>query len=504
MATEKFFVFNESGTLKRLKGRIVRFLDNEDPDNTDKVNIRASISVPASAEGLTPANNLSDVSSVATSRDNLGVPSDDELAEAMATKLDGLTLYFSTDDYIEIADDAKLSFVSATDDLPMSLSAWIKPDSLSSFPILSKYGNSGSMEWIFQVYGSGYVRLYLCNSSDGVHAAVSTTATLTLGEWVHVCATYGGSGPNGATAFASADSEMNIYINGKLQVTNSDITAYTGMINTTQPLYIGRFSSVYAEGHLRDVQIFNKKLSASEVAQLGKGNNLGFPDEWAGALGGVYTQDPTPSGEWAGSNGTDADEAGPIGGRSNVLKFTNDGTSAQHLIENTSIGTAVGKRYRIDFDYYIPSTNSNIDGLDINDRLSLGSIGTVASATLDAWTRFSAEYVATNTQVGINALDGGVATYQDAGADDVFYIDGLTISQIGKLADFRAEDYNESGGKLVDRSSNNFVGTNNGATFVGARRHISAATIDLKNLPTSSAGLSAGEVWSNSGVLTVV
>ena len=56
MATEKFFVFNEDGALKRLKGRIVRFLDNEDPSGSDKSAIRTSLEVSPDAEGLVQAD----------------------------------------------------------------------------------------------------------------------------------------------------------------------------------------------------------------------------------------------------------------------------------------------------------------------------------------------------------------------------------------------------------------------------------------------------------------
>jgi len=56
MATEKFFVFNEDGALKRLKGRIVRFLDNEDPTGSDKDAIRTSLEVSPDAAGLVQAD----------------------------------------------------------------------------------------------------------------------------------------------------------------------------------------------------------------------------------------------------------------------------------------------------------------------------------------------------------------------------------------------------------------------------------------------------------------
>ena len=109
-------------------------------------------------------------------------------------------------------------------------------------------------------------------------------------------------------------------------------------------------------------------------------------------------------------------------------------------------------------------------------------------------------------KINIGQTKAGAINFTGAGSasDDIIYFAELKYTQIGVLCDLRSEDFNESAGKWLDRSSNNFVGTNNGATLVGAQRHISADTIDLKNIPTSSAGLSAGEVWSNSGVLTIV
>jgi hypothetical protein len=455
-------------------------------------------------EGI--ANILDGISTASTARTTLSVNSIDEDAEATGTKLVGPALYFDgSNDYLEVADDAKLSFTDGTDDLPFSVSAWVKPDSNVQFIPLSKYNASGSREFILYSAGSGNMKLYLCDSTDTNRVVVTMDTGLTTGQWQHLCVTYGGSGPNSSSAFSSAQNEITFYLNGEAIGTTAVNTAYAGMSNTAQAVWIGRQGSSYAKGHIRNVQIFNRELTTSEVAQLARGNDLGFADEWGGALGGVYTQDATPSGEWTATNGTDADEAGPIGGRSNVLKLTVDATTGEHSLLSPQ-NLAVGKKYRIEFDYYMPSTNSDMDGLRVRMQSSATDfVYQNDTATQDAWTRVSIEAVGSgNQRFWISGSGGGSFNFTDAGGDDVLYIDGLTVTEIGTLADFRAEDFNESAGKLLDRSTNNFVGVNNGATLVGARRHISADTIDLKNLPTSSAGLSAGEVWSNGGVLTVV
>jgi hypothetical protein len=508
MATEKFFVFNESGTLKRLKGRIVRFLDNEDPDNADKVAIRSSLSVPASAEGLTPANNLSDLDSAATARTNLSVNSIDEHAQANGTKVTAPALYFNgTTSVVTVADDDKLSFTDGVDDLPFSIGFKCKVDFSASGTnaVFGKYGlSAATREWWFY-YTSNLIYFSIVDSSGRESFARWDVSSIS-GKTAHILMTFDGAGPNSSNAFTAAADGMSLYVNGVLQTPQATYNdpSYTGMANTSQALWFGKSSSSFGVGHYSAFVFYNMSLSASQ-ATVAKNGDLGFSEEWAGALGGAYSSDFSAGVDgWTASAGTAAGNVDSIGGQNDWLRLTVDGTTNQHLLEKSSIGTSIGKRYRLSFDYYIPSSNSNVNGFDVNDRLALGAIGNVTSATLDAVTRFSGEYVATNAQVGINALDNGVASFTDAGADDVLYIRNVTVTEIGTLADFRAEDYNESASKLLDRSSNNFVGVGTSVTLTGNQRHISADTIDLKNLPTSSAGLSAGEVWSNGGVLTVV
>ena len=56
MPSEKFFVHKEDGSLVRLKGRLVRFLDEEPPTGSEKSAIRTSLEVSPDAEGLVQAD----------------------------------------------------------------------------------------------------------------------------------------------------------------------------------------------------------------------------------------------------------------------------------------------------------------------------------------------------------------------------------------------------------------------------------------------------------------
>jgi len=237
---------------------------------------------------------------------------------------------------------------------------------------------------------------------------------------------------------------------------------------------IGRSIGTYGEGSIRDVKIFNRELTSTEIAQLARGNDLGYADEFGGAHGGMPV-----SATWAGGGGA------TVSGESSTGVTIDFTAGTYRANSNTSLFTK-GKRYRIEGD-----ASGVTATVTVTDAGGAGGLNLPITGN----GHFSTEFIADGNQLRFN---------QVSQTDNAVAISNLAVSEIGTLADFRAEDYNESASKLLDRSSNNFVGVGTSVTLTGNQRHISADTIDLKNLPTSSAGLSAGEVWSNGGVLTVV
>jgi len=109
-----------------------------------------------------------------------------------------------------------------------------------------------------------------------------------------------------------------------------------------------------------------------------------------------------------------------------------------------------------------------------------------------------------NDELYIYPQDGGSIIVNDSAGNDVIYVRGIKITELGTIFDLKAENFNGAAGKLVDVSTNDLDATNNGATFIGGTRHLTANSLNLSGLPTSATGLSAGEVYSNTGVLTVV
>ena len=80
-----------------------------------------------------------------------------------------------------------------------------------------------------------------------------------LGEWLHVCGTYNGDEtPDG----------FKLYLNNiRVDVYDYDIGSYSGLTDTSQPIYIGRRDTVYADGKMHDVKIFDVELSQAQVTE---------------------------------------------------------------------------------------------------------------------------------------------------------------------------------------------------------------------------------------------
>jgi hypothetical protein len=490
------------------------------------------------ANALLVANDLSDVNDAATSRDNLGVDSSDEVAESTGTKLVSPSLYFDgSNDFLEIADDDKLTFstltefgkttagtwaaatntpaltdgtgtvddhykidadgtvaqggstlsiingVAATagqvvyydgavwrikdaDDLAFSISGWVNFDSIGATqPIITKYGASSAVrEWSLYVDSNGKLSLLVTDTSGNAAKLVSDTV-LAANTLYHVAASYAGAGPNSSSAFTANMSGGNaaLYINAVVESSPvaTDNASFVGMSNTTQPAWLGRISSTYLSGHIKDVKVFNRELTASEVVDCMNGD-LGFADEWGGALGGKWTSDFSAGVDGVTSNnGTSAGNIDAIGGLDDNLRFTVDASSGTHYPIKTSILT-VGKRYRVSADFYVPSTNSHVDGVGIYESGGVTAIiVTDATITQDTWVTLSGETEPANlnTLLRFYCLDGGSISFQDAGGDDVIYIRNVKVTEIGTLADFRAERYDDSTGKIYDISDNGFIGT---------------------------------------------
>ena len=156
---------------------------------------------------------------------------------------------------------------------------------------------------------------------------------------------------------------------------------------------------------------------------------------------------------WSASNGAVAGNIDGIGGQDDNLRMTLNTSNSAHYVSKTSQLT-VNKCYRIRVDYYIPSGQSNVDGVGLSDGSDfIGSVGN----TTDSWTTLDFYHVATGTSLTVFAYDGASYIFADAGGDDVFYIRNVRVDEVTQMGTDAAHIYKE-----VSLSTRGWTGTGAG------------------------------------------
>ncbi len=189
-------------------------------------------------------------------------------------------------------------------------------------------------------------------------------------------------------------------------------------------VYLKQLSIIY-------VLVFIFGFGPIGVSNLGTGLNVVVNGDFAATSeANVYTSDfSTDEDSWTvAANGAVAGNIDNIGGAENDdnFRFTLDATDGLHGVQQDSGTIVVGKTYRLRFDYYIPSTNSHLDGVQAFSGDVLGTKGT----TIDAWTTLDYYWTATQVYLQFYAYDGATNSFQDAGGDDVFYLRNVIIDAV--------------------------------------------------------------------------
>jgi len=175
----------------------------------------------------------------------------------------GSAIRFSSMDYVEAADSTALD---VTGDL--SLEAWVKSNATAyaeNAGIISKWrnmvGNPNQRAYELYVNKTDNA-IGFAVSPDGTYPSswsLRSHASISLDAWHHVVATF------------SPSQAMRIYINGVL---DSEIVSGvpSAIFNSPAPLWLGTqydltLPSIYFNGSIDEVRVWNRSLSASEVRQ---------------------------------------------------------------------------------------------------------------------------------------------------------------------------------------------------------------------------------------------
>jgi hypothetical protein len=145
--------------------------------------------------------------------------------------------------YITVPDANQLSPSAIT------VSCWVYPTVNATGNFVSKGGNA---EYRYRMNSGGTITFF----DEGATNAISTTATIPLNQWSMVSVT-------------GNSSNLAIYINGALSTSGG--SAYLSS-NTSNALWFGTYnsSSEFFGGTISHVRIYNRALSAAEIAALYK------------------------------------------------------------------------------------------------------------------------------------------------------------------------------------------------------------------------------------------
>ena len=174
--------------------------------------------------------------------------------------------------------DADYWSVDDSGDAGFSVGAWVYFKSATHFWILTKRLGSNDGEWEFAVISTGLVRLRLLDQSFPVSVQRISDAAVSENVWIHVVATYDGTG--GGAAMNGAV----LYVDGvAVASTASNNGNYAAMDNQDDPVTLGfraDASPSYANGKMAGGPIgpffTHKELSAVDIAGLYKLGKAAF------------------------------------------------------------------------------------------------------------------------------------------------------------------------------------------------------------------------------------
>lgn len=165
-----------------------------------------------------------------------------------AIRLDGNT-------HIEAGD---LANFERTD--KFSYGAWVNVSSKDAATVLSRMDDADAHRGFDLLLVGGKLTAHLVHHWPDNALHVATKAEVPINQWKHVFATYDGS---------SQGEGFKLYVDGKLQeveITNKHLSE---TVRTSKPLRIGRRTSgAPLKGLIDDVRIFNRDLTADEVAAV--------------------------------------------------------------------------------------------------------------------------------------------------------------------------------------------------------------------------------------------
>jgi len=293
------------------------------------------------------------------------------------------------------------------------------------------YGGAQTTEGVLEWYTDGNNRLSIYFDSDGYLNMLGKVGGVDViaAEYQSVLT----AGEYNIFIICDRDTSNYIYING-VAVTLGINTKDNGATDFNLGNWtIGESinSSDFFDGSFSAFSLFNFAPTAAEVKDLISGN---IPFKWQyGSQTAIYTSDfSAGTDSWASNSNCTVDgNIDSIGGKDNNLRMTLSGGSTSHSMKRTTPTLTVGKRYKLTFDYYIPSANSAMDSFGVYD----GNGASIQNdfGGLDSWESVDIDFTATHADyIRIYARDGGASTVNGDG--DLLYVRNFSTIPLGAVA----------------------------------------------------------------------
>lgn len=138
---------------------------------------------------------------------------------------------------------------------PLTISAWIRPDTTTSGVIVSMMREDTGAFWNGHYLDMSSGTLQAVSVVSNAFRVASSSTSLSTGAWQQVTG-----------VFASATSRT-AYINGVPGTTNTESSAPTSMANTVISGSKRSVHEFYFDGRVDNVRIWNRALSATEVRE---------------------------------------------------------------------------------------------------------------------------------------------------------------------------------------------------------------------------------------------
>lgn len=175
---------------------------------------------------------------------------------------------FDGNDYISVANDPSLVFGDGSEDDPFSVSAWVNIQPAENGFVVGKGQSVGNLEYLLNVDTErewAQFRMYDGGGGNTIRRRVAYPSSYS-GGWHHVAGTYDGSG---------SPAGISVYVDGIEPTTVDTLDQnYTAMSDRGDAVEIGtvlrdedEFGG-FLNGSLDEVRIYDRVLSADEVAEL--------------------------------------------------------------------------------------------------------------------------------------------------------------------------------------------------------------------------------------------